>query len=245
VHAVSGGVVLAVAAFRLPWGFIGSRYARFVDFVRGPTAVKDYANSLLKLQPAHHVGHNPAGGWAIVLLLGLGILSGLSGWAIYNDIGGHWLEELHEGLASAMLTVVIVHVPASSPAACCMAKTWCRAMVTGRKQGLPEASHPLGSAAGRWPAAGLGRRRQLVDCQLIESGHAHPACRRRPPTGRRPDHRPAPGRFCGRLAKRRQFRRPGAASETFDFVVLDLGLPRLSGMEVLTRARSRGQTCRS
>ena len=49
VHAVSGGVVLAVAAFRLPWGFIGSRYARFVDFVRGPTAVKEYANSLLKL----------------------------------------------------------------------------------------------------------------------------------------------------------------------------------------------------
>jgi hypothetical protein len=73
----------------LPWGFIGSRYARFVDFVRGPTAVKEYANSLLKLEPAHHVGHNPAGGWAIVLLLGLGILSGLSGWAIYNDIGGH------------------------------------------------------------------------------------------------------------------------------------------------------------
>jgi hypothetical protein len=78
-----------------------------------------------RLQPAHHVGHNPAGGWAIVLLLGLGILSGLSGWAIYNDIGGHWLEEVHEGLAATMLTVVIVHLsPASSPAACCMAKIW-------------------------------------------------------------------------------------------------------------------------
>jgi cytochrome b len=142
VHAVSGGIVLAVATFRLPWGFIGSRYARFVDFVRGPTAVKEYANSLLKLEPAHHVGHNPAGGWAIVLLLGLGILSGLSGWAIYNDIGGHLLEELHEGLASAMLTVVFIHLAASSPAACCMVKIWCRAMLTGRKQGLPEQAIP-------------------------------------------------------------------------------------------------------
>jgi cytochrome b len=46
------------------------------------------SGSLLKLQPAHHTGHNPAGGWAIVALLGLGILTGLSGWAIYNDIGG-------------------------------------------------------------------------------------------------------------------------------------------------------------
>ena len=69
VHALSGATVLAVATFRLPWGFIGSRYARFVDFVRGPGAVKDYAVSLLKLEPAHHVGHNPAGGWAIMLLL--------------------------------------------------------------------------------------------------------------------------------------------------------------------------------
>ena len=51
VHVGAGATVLAVAAFRLPWGFIGSRYARFVDFVRGPTAVKDYASGLLKLEP--------------------------------------------------------------------------------------------------------------------------------------------------------------------------------------------------
>lgn len=92
VHVIAGATVLAVASFRLPWGFIGSRYARFVDFVRGPTRVRSYAMSLLKLQPEHHVGHNPAGGWAIVLLLGLGILTGLAGWAIYNDIGGRWLD---------------------------------------------------------------------------------------------------------------------------------------------------------
>ena len=54
VHVGAGATVLAVAAFRLPWGFIGSRYARFVDFVRGPAAVKDYFFSLLRLQPAHH-----------------------------------------------------------------------------------------------------------------------------------------------------------------------------------------------
>ena len=58
VHAFAGSVVIAVALFRLPWGFIGSRYARFADFVRGPTSVIDYLGSLLKLQPTHHVGHD-------------------------------------------------------------------------------------------------------------------------------------------------------------------------------------------
>ena len=150
VHALSGATVLAVATFRLPWGFIGSRYARFVDFVRGPGAVKDYAVSLLKLEPPHHVGHNPAGGWAIMLLLGLGIITGLSGWAIYNDIGGHLLEDLHEGLATAMLTVVFIHVAGVLSGSLMHGENLVRAMVNGRKQGMPDeairSARPLAGA---------------------------------------------------------------------------------------------------
>lgn len=142
VHAVSGGMVLAVATFRLPWGFIGSRYARFVDFVRGPTALKEYAAGLLKLEPEHHVGHNPAGGWAIVLLLGLGILTGLAGWANYNDLGGNWLEELHEGLAATMLTVVIVHLIGVASGSLLHGENLVRTMITGFKNGLPEQAIP-------------------------------------------------------------------------------------------------------
>ncbi len=150
VHVIAGATVLGVASFRLPWGFIGSRYARFVDFVRGPTAVKDYLTSLLQLQPDHHVGHNPAGGWAIVLLLGLGIVTGLAGWAIYNDIGGHWLEEVHEALAATMLTVVIVHVAGVISGSLLHGENLVRAMVNGHKQGAPEAAirsaRPLAAA---------------------------------------------------------------------------------------------------
>ena len=142
VHAAAGAIVVAVALFRLPWGLIGSRYARFADFVRGPRAVIAYVGSLLNLQPDHHNGHNPAGGWAIVALLGLGILCGLSGWAIYNELGGHWLEELHEGLAASMLTVVIVHVAGVISSSVLHGENLIRAMVHGRKQGLPEAAIP-------------------------------------------------------------------------------------------------------
>ena len=142
VHVIAGATVLGVATFRLPWGFIGSRYARFVDFVRGPAKVKDYLFSLLRLQPAHHVGHNPAGGWAIVALLALGILTGLAGWAIYNDIGGHWLEDLHEGLATAMLTVVIVHIAGVVSGSLLHGENLVRTMVNGRKQGSVEEAIP-------------------------------------------------------------------------------------------------------
>lgn len=135
VHVFAGAVVLGVATFRLPWGFIGTRYARFVEFVRGPLSVRDYLASLLRLDPAHHVGHNPAGGWAIVLLLGLGIVTALAGWATYNEIGGHLLEELHEGLATTMLLVVIVHLAGVFSGSLLHGENLVRAMFTGKKQG--------------------------------------------------------------------------------------------------------------
>jgi cytochrome b len=142
VHAVSGSVVIAVALFRLPWGFIGSRYARFVDFVRGPGSVVDYLRSLLRQEPAHHTGHNPAGGWAIVLLLALGVTTGLVGWAMYNELGGDWLEELHEGLAATMLTVVFVHLAGVISGSLLHGENLVRAMITGHKQGSPEEAIP-------------------------------------------------------------------------------------------------------
>ncbi len=138
VHALSGGVVVAVALFRLPWGFIGSRYARFIDFVRGPDSVVAYLRSLIRLEPEHHTGHNPAGGWAIMLLLALGIATGLVGWAMYNEIGGEWLEDLHEGLASTMLTVVFIHVAGVISGSLLHGENLVRAMLTGHKQGSPE-----------------------------------------------------------------------------------------------------------
>lgn len=142
VHAFAGGTVLAVALFRLPWGLIGPRHARFGSFVRGPQAVIDYLLSLLKLQPEHHVGHNPAGGWAIVLLLLLAVLTGVSGWAYYNDLGGEWLEELHEGLAAGMLVVVIIHVAGVVSGSMLHGENLVRSMLTGRKTGQADEAIP-------------------------------------------------------------------------------------------------------
>jgi cytochrome b len=142
VHAASGSVVIAVALFRLPWGFIGTRYACFVEFVRGPTSVIEYLRSLLRLEPDHHTGHNPAGGWAIVLLLSLGIATGLVGWAMYNELGGEWLEELHEVLATTMLAVIVVHVAGVVSGSLLHGENLVRAMLTGHKEGSPDDAIP-------------------------------------------------------------------------------------------------------
>ena len=111
VHTTLGYTFAGLIAFRLVWGFIGSRYARFASFVTGPGPVARYLGALLAFRPEHHVGHNPAGGWAVLALLGLGLSTALSGYAAYT-LNARWLEELHEGTAGAMLALVFVHIGA-------------------------------------------------------------------------------------------------------------------------------------
>jgi cytochrome b len=136
LHVALGYTFAGLIAFRLVWGFIGTRYARFSSFVAGPHAVKRYFLSILSFRPERHVGHNPAGGWAVLALLGLGAVTALAGFLSFNDYGGHWLEELHEGAASAMLALVFVHIGAVLVSSLVHRENLVRAMVTGLKHGL-------------------------------------------------------------------------------------------------------------
>lgn len=134
VHVQLGYAMVGLVAFRVLWGLVGTRHARFTDFVRGPAAVMRYLRSLLQGRPEHHVGHNPAGGWAILALLALTLVTAGLGWVIYNDIGGEWLEEAHEAAASLMLAVVAVHVGAVLLSSWLHHENLVRAMITGRKR---------------------------------------------------------------------------------------------------------------
>lgn len=165
-HLTLGYTFAALIAFRLVWGFVGSRYARFASFVRGPGAVQRYLLSILAFRPEHHVGHNPAGGWAVLALLGLGALTALTGYATYNDAGGDWLEELHEAAAGAMLALVFVHVGAVLLSSLIHRENLVRAMLNGHKRGAPAqairrkrwiaAGALLALVAGVWTAAVQG-----------------------------------------------------------------------------------------
>jgi cytochrome b len=80
VHAVVGYFIVAVLALRIIWGFIGSKHARFKDFIYPPAEITGYLKGLFRGRPKHYIGHNPAGGAMVVLLLlvlGLTTLTGL------------------------------------------------------------------------------------------------------------------------------------------------------------------------
>jgi cytochrome b len=81
IHMVTGYLVAGLLLFRLAWGLVGSPRSRFADFVRGWPAVRAYLARLRRLDPPHSVGHNPLGGWMIVVLLAalvVMVLTGLS-----------------------------------------------------------------------------------------------------------------------------------------------------------------------
>jgi cytochrome b len=138
VHVSLGYTMAALVAFRLVWGLVGSRHARFASFVRGPAAVAQYLKSLADRRPQAFAGHNPAGALAVVVLLGLTLGVSASGWALYNDLGADWSEDLHEGLANFMLLVVAVHVAGVLVSSWLHHDNLVRAMFNGRKHGRPD-----------------------------------------------------------------------------------------------------------
>lgn len=135
IHVALGYTFAGLILFRLVWGFVGTRYARFSSFAAGPRRVAAYLASLFGPAPEHHVGHNPAGGWAVFALLTMGVLTAATGFMTYSDIGGHALEEAHEAAASAMLALVIVHIAGVIASSVLHRENLVRAMLTGYKEG--------------------------------------------------------------------------------------------------------------
>ena len=138
VHVTLGYTLGGLLVFRLVWGLVGTRYARFGNFVRGPAAVLRYLQSLRSGQPEHHLGHNPAGAVAILLLMALGLAITATGYVTYNDLGPGWVGEVHDLLANAMLLVIFGHLLGVVTASLQHRENLLRSMVTGFKTGSPD-----------------------------------------------------------------------------------------------------------
>ena len=133
-HVTAGYIFGALLLFRLFWGVVGSRYARFSQFVRGPRHILAYLRSLLSRTPEHFTGHNPAGALAIVGILGLGLLTVLTGWASFNDYGD-WIGELHEGIVNVLLLIIGIHIGGVLISSVLHRENLVRAMINGHKRG--------------------------------------------------------------------------------------------------------------
>ncbi len=112
LHRRLGYVVIGLIAFRLIWGLIGSRHARFADFIPGPGRLFAYLGAMMKGREWRTLGHNPAGAAMIVALLSL--LSGIcaTGYMMGMDryFGQSWVEHWHKGMLNGLLLLVVLHL---------------------------------------------------------------------------------------------------------------------------------------
>lgn len=134
-HEPLGYAVAAIVALRLAWGFGGSRYARFAQFVRGPRPTWSYARSVWHGQAPRHLGHNPLGGWMVLALLACAGALCLSGWLYTTDWlwGYGWLYWTHVVLGWLLVGLVALHVAGVVLTSWQHRENLVRAMLTGRK----------------------------------------------------------------------------------------------------------------
>jgi cytochrome b len=158
IHVYTGYVVLGLILFRVLWGLIGTKYARFSNFIYGKNAAFVYLKSLFTMKPKHYIGHNPIAGWMILALLVTIFSVAWTGLQLYADSGKGPLaevnvelisetysdddreqsesiwEEIHEGLASLTLLLVCIHVTGVILSSMIHGENLVRSMITGYKK---------------------------------------------------------------------------------------------------------------
>ena len=122
-HVFAGYVFFALLIFRLIWGFSGSHYAKFTNFAYSKSIVVDYIKALFKGGAKRYVGHNPAGGMAIFIILFLATILAVSGLMVLGGEEHHGplkdivsyslgseMKEIHELAYNALLVLLFIHL---------------------------------------------------------------------------------------------------------------------------------------
>lgn len=152
IHTLAGYVVLGLLSLRLVWGFIGTRHARFSDFTFSPASIRAFIRDTLKLRARRYIGHNPAGGAMIFLLIVSLLLTSITGMAIYaaaeqagplaglltnsSEFMKEALEETHEFFANFTLFLVFIHIAGVIVESFIHRENLAKSMITGYKRAL-------------------------------------------------------------------------------------------------------------
>lgn len=109
-HMIAGLVMAFLVAWRILWGMVGTKHARFADLQLSPRMLVDYLKNIFSQRSRLWAGHNPASSWAAASMLLLAISMGVSGLLMVTGNGGENLEDIHELLANAFIIVVVLHI---------------------------------------------------------------------------------------------------------------------------------------
>jgi cytochrome b len=173
-HMLSGHAILALLLWRIAWGFVGSETARFGHFLRGPRAVLRHLGELRTGAQEVTIGHNPAGGWMVLVMLVL-LLAQVATGLFADDEELHrgpfadWLgfeasqriTGLHQRLADVLLAAIALHLVAIALYRLLLGRNLVGPMITGtmlvpaERRAEPRMGHPARAAALLAVAAGL------------------------------------------------------------------------------------------
>ena len=150
-HRRAGYSIAGLVLFRLGWGLLGSRSARFGSFVRGPGAVLRYVGGdMLRRDAGNHAGHNPLGGWSVLIMLALlalqvglglfavdvdGLESGPFSYLVQFDTARE-AATLHGLVFNVLLAVIALHLFAVMFHLLWKRENLVRAMITGGQGGF-------------------------------------------------------------------------------------------------------------
>ena len=136
LHELAGYVAGVLVLARVAWGFFGPGYARFSQFVQPPAAVAAYLSSIATGSERRFIGHNPAGGAMIVILLASVMATAATGWMLTTDAfwGSLAVQRVHSILAHGVLLLVLAHLGGVALASVRHRENLVRAMVIGDKR---------------------------------------------------------------------------------------------------------------
>lgn len=168
LHMFSGYTILALLLFRILWGFTGGTHARFASFLAGPSKVIAYVREMRRPEAGHHVGHNPMGGWSVVLMLlallaqiGTGLFANddiategpLAKW-ISKDAGDR-LTSFHHYNLYVLYLLIGMHVSAILFYLGFKRDNLVKPMLTGYKEATPGSGESASTPGKTWLAAVL------------------------------------------------------------------------------------------
>lgn len=141
-HRRFGYTVLVLVAFRIAWGFVGTRHARFANFVRGPRAILEY----LRGRTAAPVGHNPLGALSVLALLATLLVQAGTGLYANDEIMNAgpfygWIDPassnritgVHRACSEVLLVLIGLHLIAVAWLVAVRRRPLLRAMITGAR----------------------------------------------------------------------------------------------------------------
>jgi len=147
LHFLFGYAMLTLLLFRLAWGFVGSDTSRFGRFVKSPVAGLRHLAQFRRVEPDNEVGHNAAGGWMVLGLLGLLALQVSTGLFANDDstvegplehlvkpATSNWLSMVHSVNFNIIVGAIVLHVSAIAAYAVIKRHNLLRPMITGRKR---------------------------------------------------------------------------------------------------------------